>query len=1201
MWERIMDFRMLIVALIFIVPVRVDCQPISLVIQEISRVMPPLGTDALHHHFKIVVSGVTFSEENVTWTCIGGDPGGVQFEITTDDCIFKNEICDLIYPSTLPDLNSIILLAKDSSNDVIAAGSAFLELRDLQARVAVVGSNNTDGFLRVQTGILNNVTLPGGDVCQNEQSPCYYSQKDLNEPIPEITRCNYLRTTAGEIIKHCDETYTEYKGLSEEPTFSLFNNELLTINYLANASKVEVLLVDPVDGSQISNADAGGVNCTLDEMEANSCLLEVDIPVGKDIIRVVVIPMNEDDFVLGSEAVPFEIFYVTWSQLATDTFMTTWTSSKLAAFTVFLTDSDGDTLDPLYQFELSCGKSATATKVACEAFFTNIELDTINTIIVKHSEDMNTVEMPFAVGENKPGVVITRITKNPESVQSTLRMDMETSNETPTSGRLIEVIFNYTELVNCVYNNECQASVSGNPDGYAVQCTLMNYAFVGEKYYIWIAYNASSNIQEVGLVYTTLKEIDVELDFVGDASLSATTLWASGTTEDMFVNGVLCESEPCFLLEYHSAFTYVPVCIKIVNAAIPTEEIDQCVDLTPTDKGGLMLTKFQLMNKNEVSVTASYTPGTTNVYIILYNASRTSWITTCMPEKDKICTGRLGDFPQDETSLLKALVVGESIIGEVTSSTTVEVEDLLFSFTRLFPATLVVEWTANNPEGYTSVLQELYNSLGVLSTEEPADVLCMETSCSAFYSGLNESSSYSVIVHKIGSSVSETIQTVHPSEVADSTNLPEIKVTKVTKVTADTTMVNFGSDSSLYFSMDVVVSMMNMGEFIQFISEAEEISKEQIKFNHIIPIFDAEKEVSFVFAYYDLDNVLSKRGLASVQLKDLDARLAWVNPPFVNPRSLRVDVGSQNEVVVGVETCHWENSPCYFLEDSLLPSTVERCEEITNSLDGQVVLQCDSEITLYAELKGLNVSVSGNNIKVNVPVHDPEDTYEVIIYDPKNTSAIFSEGNATCATAPGAPAWECTQRMRGSKEGKPVRILVIEIGPGGDVLKSAVSEVTIPSSGVENWVIAVSVLASVLGAALLAFVVIVVMRKKKSKKSMKDEVLTLSEVSKREGNLPLEEIESPYIEAPIRKRVPPPVPMKPIRRNSKQIGEPYADAPRRGSRLYSGEPSQSSYFHGQRNYGYEHGEHSQDMPPVLPRLNMRMQPGLRKNPAPGYY
>ncbi|KAK7084782.1 hypothetical protein SK128_016059, partial [Halocaridina rubra] len=1208
----------------------VFCQQPPITVSEISRVMPSEGMDALDHHFKLVVSGVTFPQENIYWEFTGTGTDGKQFSVICEDCNLMNESCDLIFKVNLPDLNFIILLAKDASRNIVGAWSAKLKLRDLEARVAVIGSDNTNGFLRVQAGILNNVTVPNGGECLQEESPCYYRQEDLSGPPSNIIRCTDLLTNASEIIRHCDETYTEYRGLSEYPIFSLWDKDILTVNYAVNASRVELLLVDPTNGSQIINSNAGGVNCVLNEMESNTCSLEVKIPDGMENINFVVIPFNENDFTLGSETSSFEIFEISWTQLAKDAFMTTWTSSKISDFSVSLVHANVP--DPLYQFHLNCGKEVRAND-ACEAFFTNIALSRDDVVIIQRIEDMNSVAMSIPEGENKPTVKITRIIKEPAAKPNIIRMDVNTSSEIPTFGRLVEVIYNETEPVNVVYNNEYNISIYEKPYGYDVECELKNYPFYGLKNYILLSYNASNDIQEVGLLYATMKEIPNNHAIVGNTSLNVSALWTSGGSEGMSVDGVPCEPGLCVILDYDSTESYASVCANIENTALGIEEIEQCVDSTPVNKEGMSIASFHLKDREDFSIAASFGVDAENVYVILFNESNASWLGICSPEdlhdQDQKCTGKLADMPlASPSSMLKALIVSESNISQVISSTAVEVEDLLFSFTKLFPDTITVKWTANNPEGYTTLLQKLTppqksRSTMTFNKDGPSDVFCMENTCSAFYDGVDDTSTYSVMVHRIGDSISETVHTILPSEVSDY----------------------------------VIVSMNNENEAIKFTSKAEEISNDQITFYHDIPIFDAEKEVSFVLVYYGNESVPIKRGRVNLQLKELDVKLAWVSPQNVTSRSLRVDVGSQDNVTIGTNICIYEDSPCYYLDDPSLPHFVERCEEIVNSVDGHTVLQCESEITPYTELKDLEVTLYEDSIKIIAPLDDPEATFEVTVYDPTDTTVIFSDGNATCNISAEATAWNCTQQMRTPSDRPPIKVLVAEIGPKGDVLRSAVKKISSSSTGVESWVIVVSVMASVLGVSIIAFVVIVAVRKKKDKKDVNKQVNDLSGVdeesqcSSTKRSLSFKDSNNQCIQAPKRDICPPSMPAKPYRRDSRQLDKPFEEPTRRDTRLFeqnqdfyshsghsqvpgrdryalpvSSEPfrresrqldkpfarssrsssrpfEQDQHLHsrGRSNLGYEHEEQSQNMAPVIPRLNRGLGSSPGRDPAPKYY
>ncbi|KAK3856961.1 hypothetical protein Pcinc_036765 [Petrolisthes cinctipes] len=266
-------------------------------------------------------------------------------------------------------------------------------------------------------------------------------------------------------------------------------------------------------------------------------------------------------------------------------------------------------------------------------------------------------------------------------------------------------------------------------------------------------------------------------------------------------------------------------------------------------------------------------------------------------------------------------------------------------------------------------------------------------------------------------------------------------------------------------------------------------------------ILGTQDEFVFLINAYDVEGNILSAGEVTLQIADIEVSEGgwWVGAEAGNgSASLRVKAGVSVTSPTGLyNNKHCQISGvCYVLEvgggQGVAP---EACQSIEN-----IDICTEEAISFTGFPNGVNVSVSGGVLEVSVGGKEGGDEggwpgiLEVLAYDPEDTKTTLTDIDLVCqseedssTTTSSSQNNMCVQPLL-VKNVAVMTVLVVGLDKSGqNVEASAILSVIGPSisSGTEPWVIVVSVLSSVLGAALIAFAIVVVVKKYKSKKAVR--------------------------------------------------------------------------------------------------------------------
>ncbi|XP_064101283.1 uncharacterized protein LOC135211956 isoform X2 [Macrobrachium nipponense] len=136
-----------------------------------------------------------------------------------------------------------------------------------------------------------------------------------------------------------------------------------------------------------------------------------------------------------------------------------------------------------------------------------------------------------------------------------------------------------------------------------------------------------------------------------------------------------------------------------------------------------------------------------------------------------------------------------------------------------------------------------------------------------------------------------------------------------------------------------------------------------------------------------------------VAITDLETSLAWVGGERNSPASsLRIVTSQQvGNITVDGNVCTYDDHPCYIIAPETKPSYIRRCVNISVSSD-KVMRHCDERVALYKEIgETLPIELQEDGIlTVEFTYPGKYLSVEVVAYDPKNNSNLFSEYPYKC-------------------------------------------------------------------------------------------------------------------------------------------------------------------------------------------------------------
>ncbi|XP_042866779.1 uncharacterized protein LOC122249733 [Penaeus japonicus] len=251
----------------------------------------------------------------------------------------------------------------------------------------------------------------------------------------------------------------------------------------------------------------------------------------------------------------------------------------------------------------------------------------------------------------------------------------------------------------------------------------------------------------------------------------------------------------------------------------------------------------------------------------------------------------------------------------------------------------------------------------------------------------------------------------------------------------------------------------------------------------------AETTGIFITAKDDAGTTLAY-GSSQIKIPYMDSQLAWVGTPY-DPSSsyLRVDVGILPVIEIGDHVCSQYQSPCYILKERL-PDVISRCLTTMDTVTDTPVELCDDTMVPYQELTEPPTLDINDDFTLFLNMIPPQDeiveAIEVVAYDPKNPTTVFSPFSSQCepleeVEKPGT--LRCSQNLRMTEKIDVLEVVVVVMmNQNGSHLQSTLLTYRLVSqeAPVQTSLIVGSIVGVLAGLALIAGIVFLV-RKNKNK------------------------------------------------------------------------------------------------------------------------
>ncbi|KAK8739963.1 hypothetical protein OTU49_003287, partial [Cherax quadricarinatus] len=563
----------------------------------------------------------------------------------------------------------------------------------------------------------------------------------------------------------------------------------------------------------------------------------------------------------------------------------------------------------------------------------------------------------------------------------------------------------------------------------------------------------------------------------------------TGTLEEVTAGNLTCQStdSPCYL--YSTGWQVpleVPRCEDLMDT-YNNATIKHCDDVIGTSNN-LTDTPKLVLYQEENSLEVSYSDEATQVEVVVINPTDNTVFDNqfqCTGE-DNQCSVVITDGLQ--SSQVTILVVLLDQDGYAVMSASVPFDVYKVSARQVLQDVVEVTWTYSISGTYHLV----FNSSS--SPELQVTVACTNPqnneSCQGHLIRVGMEEKVSISVSK-----QMTENNIVVTNNISGVLAPEGQVNKVTRmVDSSGTRVSIATTEAPIIQVTLVKfwedtansSSLTAGYFVGEVKE----TAEGYLFKFTDDILKQEKSVDLLCLGHKDDGSIGVAAAVYLTLTELKEKLTWVGAESSNSSaSVRSDTLLQEGSINGTRVCLQEEPPCYYLQVGGEEAwKVLRCEQVNNTAPGgpATVSQCDNNLAAFKETsQALTVSMVGGSVEVTLSTSTTA-TIEVVVYDPANPDKIYSNTDLPCTTND-QDKRRCLQSMKATQAGQRLSVLVVLVdqSTGSTVLESTLLSLQVPdeSSKTPAWVIVVSVLGSVFGAALIVFIAAVVYKKQQVRKS----------------------------------------------------------------------------------------------------------------------
>ncbi|XP_047473413.1 uncharacterized protein LOC125028117 [Penaeus chinensis] len=281
-------------------------------LRKVPRETTPSDHTSRDHDVKIVLDEHSLIVGVTRWTLVFLK-GGQQFTSSLDaltetdgiqrEFVFKTELVE--------GANAVLVTAKGRSGSVLATGTAYVQIPDLDSNVAWVGGEyhpSSPSSLRVDPGTLSEVWV-SSRVCRREKAPCYFLQKELPEV---VSRCLTLSDSLTNVpLVLCDDTVLPFHELYQTPSLYITDDYLLEVSMTLPQDVVlegrEVVAYDPEDPSVVFSPE--GFRCNpsagVGDRGERTCTQRLEMTEAKDAVSVLVVLMYSDGGRLESKLLTY--------------------------------------------------------------------------------------------------------------------------------------------------------------------------------------------------------------------------------------------------------------------------------------------------------------------------------------------------------------------------------------------------------------------------------------------------------------------------------------------------------------------------------------------------------------------------------------------------------------------------------------------------------------------------------------------------------------------------------------------------------------------------------------------------------------------------------------------------------------------------------------------------------------------------------
>lgn len=281
-------------------------------LRKVSRETTPNDPTSRDHDVKIVLDEHILIVGVTRWT-LTFLMGGQQFTSSLDavtetdgiqrEFVFKTELVE--------GATAVLLTAKGRSGSVLATGTAYVQIPNLDSNVAWVGEEyhlSTPSSLRVDPGTLSEVWV-ANRVCRREKAPCYFLQKELPEVVSRCLTLSDSLTNAPLIL--CDDTVLPFHELYQTPSLYISDDHLLEVSMILPQDVVlegrEVVAYDPEDPSVVFSPE--GFRCNpsagVGDRGERTCTQRLEMTEAKDAVSVLVVLVYPDGGRLESKLLTY--------------------------------------------------------------------------------------------------------------------------------------------------------------------------------------------------------------------------------------------------------------------------------------------------------------------------------------------------------------------------------------------------------------------------------------------------------------------------------------------------------------------------------------------------------------------------------------------------------------------------------------------------------------------------------------------------------------------------------------------------------------------------------------------------------------------------------------------------------------------------------------------------------------------------------